>query len=82
VPPFDRTLVIDLYGLPVPQLCYERHQNQAVPIESASQQAFFEKVLEYNTYRFPELLRSAVAAGFEWGDDPDIRKALLRTGGK
>jgi hypothetical protein len=80
VPPFDRTLVIDLFGLPVPELCLERAgaggqvlggMNELVP-----------QVLEYNRRRFPELLRRTLSAGFDPKDEKELLDVLISKGGE
>ena len=63
---FDRTLVLDLFGLPVPGLCLERRPKGGEQIPSMER--LVERVLAYNEHRFPFLLGQAVRAGFNWKD--------------
>ena len=76
---FDRTLVIDLFGLPVPNLCLERRPKGGEQIPSMER--LVERVLAYNEHRFPFLLGQAVRAGFNWKDDKGeelLMKAIRR----
>ena len=76
---FDRTLVIDLFGIPVPNLCLERRPKGGEQIPSMER--LVERVLAYNEHRFPFLLGQAVRAGFNWKDDKGkelLMKAIRR----
>jgi hypothetical protein len=71
---FDRTLVIDLFGLPVPSLCLERREKGGEQIPSMER--LVERVLSYNEHRFPFLLRQAARAGFDWKDEKDRERLM------
>ena len=72
---FDRTLVLDLFGLPVPTLCLERRPKGGEQIPSMER--LVERVLAYNEHRFPFLLGRAVRAGFTWKDEKS-KETLLK----
>jgi hypothetical protein len=77
---FDRTLVLDIFGMPVPSLCRVRTPDASLPIESAKMSGLIEDALGFNRERFPSLLRSAIGAGFDAVDAASVRK-VLRGGG-
>ena len=58
--------MLDLFGLPVPNLCLERRPKGGEQIPSMER--LVERVLAYNEHRFPFLLGQAVRAGFNWKD--------------
>jgi hypothetical protein len=76
---FDRVLVLDLFGLPVPGLCLERDGNDGQSLASMTE--LVPQILEYNRRRFPELLRRTLSAGFDPKDEKELLDVLIRKGG-